>query len=179
MDAMKTVVFEKLAKAYFEERKSARDCNNNGFHALAIHANHQALGIITAVEALGYSSEEFTEYYRANRPRYRDEVNSPSETMQVVKSVSGIQLVKLTKNAIYEVRNEVTNKVLWNTFDSEKAERMFNQELEDRGETKECDVCHEDKPKSLFYGKDTTCQTCINKAIEEDKNTQKEAWESI
>jgi len=71
--AVKNIHFEKLARAYFHERKSARDCRKHGYADLAEHAQFQALGVLTAVEALGYNMEEFTAYYNERRAEWRKE----------------------------------------------------------------------------------------------------------
>ncbi len=66
---MKEFVFEKLGKAYLENRKDARNCLQHGYDQMAAMANHQALGIEQAVEALGFDVEEFRQYLKENRNR--------------------------------------------------------------------------------------------------------------
>lgn len=72
---MKTDVFERLAKKYHDLKTEGRFLRNNGYDETAQETRHRQFGILDAVAALGFHEDEFIEYYRSNRSRFRTELN--------------------------------------------------------------------------------------------------------
>jgi hypothetical protein len=70
-ELMKAAVFERLAVGYNEVKRVSKWNRQNGYEDLARDGMHQAFGVESAVEALGYSVEEFKEYARQARREAR------------------------------------------------------------------------------------------------------------
>lgn len=56
-------ILKTLVTEYYLCRKSAQDCSRLGHPQLSEQANHQALGISTAIESLGFSHAEVKAEY--------------------------------------------------------------------------------------------------------------------
>lgn len=69
----KKEIFERLGKEIYKLGVTARKCRQLGEPELATQTHYEIFGVQAAVEALGFSVEEFTKYYNENRRRFRQE----------------------------------------------------------------------------------------------------------
>lgn len=78
INELQEIVFENLAREVYRTRAAMRVCKNNGHDELAAQAQAHAQGIEMAVIALGFDFDSFESYYKENRKRYREEMESLS-----------------------------------------------------------------------------------------------------
>lgn len=75
MEQFKNEIFEKFGKAWCRELRNIRNARNAGDKKAAEMIYLQTLGILDAIEILGFDVEEFTAHYKANRKQYRKELS--------------------------------------------------------------------------------------------------------
>lgn len=70
---MKKDVFERLARKYYEMHRQSRRLRQLDEDETANRLVERRYGIEEAVVALGFNVDEFIDYYKENRSRYRQE----------------------------------------------------------------------------------------------------------